>query len=132
MSSYLVDTSVIIDYLRGKEDMVTLLNTIEGELFSSYICLAELYEGVYRVRNTEEMGRVVINFFTTLSGIYGIDGDIAKKFGEIRADLKKKGQIIEDLDLLLVATCLVNNLTLITFNKKHFSHIDNLRLYQFD
>lgn len=129
MSSYLIDTSVIIDYLRGKKDSVTLLNNIEGELFSSYICLAELFEGVYRVRDVEEMGKVVTNFFSTLSGIYSIDWAIAKKFGEIRADLKKKGKIIEDLDLLLAATCLVHNLTLITFNQKHFSRIDNLRLY---
>ena len=129
MTSYLVDTSVIIDYLRGKDAAVGLLDNIEGELFSSYVCLAEIYEGVYRVKNSEEMTKVVTKFFSSLSGMYGLDEEISKKFGEIRADLKRHGSIIEDLDLLLVATCLVHDLKLVTFNKKHFVHIGNLRLY---
>lgn len=129
MKTYLLDTSVIIDYLRGKKDAVELLNNTDGKFFSSYICLAEIYEGVYRVSNKKEMAEVVINFFTTLSGIYGIDESIAKKFGEIRADLKKKGKVIEDLDLILAATCLVHDLTLLTFNQKHFSRIGDLHLY---
>lgn len=129
MTSYLVDTSVIIDYLRGKDVAVELLNDTEGELLSSYVCLAEIYEGVYRVKNSEEMAAVVTKFFSSLSGMYGLDANIAKKFGAIRAELKRQGSIIEDLDLLLVATCLVYDLTLITFNKKHFARIDNLRIY---
>src|SRR3989344_1819865 len=115
MISYLVDTSTIIDYLRGRQPSVELLNTIEGELVSSYICLAELYEGVYRVTNTTEMEKIVNKFFASLSFVYGVDAKIAKKFGEIRAQLKIKGAVIEDLDLMLAATCLVYDLTLITF-----------------
>lgn len=129
MISYLLDTSVIIDYLRGKQDVVDLLDNIEGDLYSSYICLAELYEGVYRGSNTNKVEQVVIKFFASLSGIFGVDEAIAKKFGEIRADLKTKGNVIEDLDLMIAATCLVNNLTLITQNIKHFNRVDNLAIY---
>lgn len=129
MISYLVDTSVIIDYLRGKERAVSLLNSLEGDFFSSYVCLAELYEGVYRANNKKKTTEIIANFFATLSGIYGLNEEVAKKFGEIRADLKQKGTIIEDLDLMLGATCIVHDLTLITFNQKHFSHIKTLRLY---
>lgn len=129
MTSYLLDTSVIIDYLRDKETAVQLLDNLEGEFFSSYICMSEIYEGVYRVNNPKEIADAVTKFFTSLSGIYGVDEDIAKKFGEIRADLKRKGILIEDLDLFLAATCLVYDLTMITFNQKHFSRITNLKLH---
>lgn len=129
MTSYLLDTSVIIDYLRGKPEVVDLLDNIEGDLYSSYICLAELYEGVYRVRNADKMEQVVIKFFASLSGIYGVDESIARKFGEIRADLKNKGNVIEDLDLMIAATCLINDLTLLTQNKKHFERVENLSLF---
>ncbi len=129
MISYLLDTSVIIDYLRGKETAVQLLDNLEEEFSSSYICMSEIYEGVYRVNNPKEIVKEVTKFFTSLSGIYGVDEGIAKKFGEIRADLKRKGTLIEDLDLLIAATCLVYDLTLITFNQKHFSRIANLKLY---
>lgn len=129
MSAYLIDTSVIIDYLRGKKTAVELLNNIEGDLLSSYICMAEIYEGVNRVDNRKDIENAVVDFFSSLSGVYGVDENIAKKFGEIRAFLKKKGILIEDLDILLAATALVNDLTFVTFNQKHFSRIPNLRLY---
>ena len=44
MKTYFLDTSVIIDYLRGKEEQVTLINELKGKLVSSYICLSELYD----------------------------------------------------------------------------------------
>lgn len=129
MKSYLLDTSVIIDYLRGKSEAVDLLNDLEGELYSSNICLAELYEGVYRVSNSQKIREGVINFFATLSGVFSVDEAVAEKFGQIRAGLKEKGNVIEDLDIFIAATCVAHDLTLITFNQKHFSHIENLRLY---
>ncbi len=129
MTTYLLDTSTIVYYLRGKQDAVNLLNTIEGELVSSYVCLAELYEGVFRVTNPFEIEEAVKKFFASLSFVYSLDEKVSKKFGELRANLKKKGEIIEDLDLMLAATCLVYNLTLITFNQKHFSHVPNLQMH---
>ena len=41
--------------------------------------------------------------------------------------LKKQGNIIEDIDLFIAATCIVYDLTLITFNQKHFLHIPDLK-----
>ena len=129
MKSYLLDTSVIIDYLRGKEQAVELLNNIQGELSSSYFCVSELYEGVYRAREKERVEESVKTFFHSLSGIYTLDDSVAQKFGELRARLKKQGNVIEDIDLFIAATCLVYGLTLITYNKRHFSHIEELLLF---
>ena len=129
MKSYLLDTSVIINYLQGKENIVRLLNNIEGELVSSCVCLAELYEGVYRVKNKSEIEETVTKFFNSLSDLYPVDEKIAKYFGQIRAKLKMTGKVIEDIDIFIAATCLVYDLTLITSNLKHFSHIDNLKIY---
>lgn len=39
---------------------------------------------------------------------------------------RKKGELIEDADLLIAATCIVNDLVLITNNRKHFSRIEGL------
>src|SRR5579859_2688565 len=122
MRSYLVETSVIIDYLRGKEQATSLLDSIDGNLSSSYICVAELYEGLYRITNRTKQEQAVQTFFNSLDLIYGLDREVAQKFGELRAALKQRGNVIEDFDLLLAATCIVYNLILITFNTKHFSH----------
>src|SRR5438309_12058572 len=104
MRSYLIETSAIIDYLRGKESATTLLESLDGNLSSSYICVAELYEGLYRITNRTKQEQAVQTFFKSLDGLYNIDQEIAQKFGELRASLKQEGNIIEDFDLLLAAT----------------------------
>lgn len=131
MKSYLVDTSIIISYLQGKADVVKLLNDVDGELTSNYICLAELYEGVSRVKNKLEIEKGVTDFFKSLSELYTVDEKVAKQFGEIRAKLKIDGNVIEDIDIFIAATCLVYDLTLITHNIKHFSRINSLEILKF-
>ncbi len=128
MNSYLIDTSVIINYLRDKGSAVETINNLKGELNGSYVCLSELYEGISRVREREKAEKAVLDFFAGLNQIYGLDEEIAKNFGHIRADLKAKGQVIEDLDILLAATCLANKLTLITANPKHFYKVAGLEI----
>lgn len=128
MKSYLLDTSTIINYLRGVEQTVKTINNIEGELCSSYICLSELYEGIYRVKEQEKTEKIVREFFQSLSEVFTVDEKIAKEFGQIRAHLKKTGSILEDIDIFIAATCLIYGLTLITDNKKHFSRIRNLEI----
>lgn len=128
MKSYLIETSVIIDYLKGKEEARALIKSLKGNLTSSYFCLAELYEGISRVKEQKAHEQTALVYFQSLKAVYGLDLKIAKKFGELRARLKKQGAIIEDIDLFLAATCLVYDLTLITFNKRHFSHVEELAI----
>lgn len=130
MKRYFLETSVIINFLRGKQETIEMIKSLEGELVSSDVCLAELFEGVYRTpaneRNKVEKG--VRDFFAGLSEIYGLGSEIAEKFGQIRAELKKKGRVIEDLDILVAATCLAYDLILVTYNPKHFERIKELKI----
>jgi len=130
MKKYFLETSVIINFLRGKQEMIEMVENLEGELVSSYVCLAELFEGVYRTpineRNKVEKG--VKDFFAGLGEIYGLDKEIAEKFGQIRTELKARGKVIEDLDILVGATCLSYDLILVTGNLEHFKRIEGLRL----
>ncbi|MBQ3402754.1 MAG: PIN domain-containing protein [Synergistaceae bacterium] len=52
----------------------------------------------------------------------------AKAYGQIRASLERKGQVIGYLDMLIAATALTHNATLITNNTQEFSRIDGLKL----
>ena len=105
------------------------MESLEGERTSSFICLAELYEGVERSRNREEEENNLIKFFSRLHNVFGVDNEVAKKFGEIRSALKKSGNVIEDMDILIAATCVSNNQILVTHNKRHFSRIPDLKIY---
>lgn len=126
MNGYLIDSSVIIEYTKGNRTVVDLLDNIKVDLCSSYIVMAELYEGIFRSKN--EVEKNIIGFMESLDKIYGLDKRTSKIFGKLRSDLKKKGQIIEDMDILIASTCLANNLTLITLNIKHFNRIKDLEI----
>lgn len=129
MHRYCIETSVIIAYLRGKADAVELVNNLDGEVVSSFVCLSELFEGIYRVKEREQAREQVLKFFIGLSQIYGLDQEISEQFGKLRAMLKEKGNVIEDMDLLIAATCTAYDLVLVTLNTKHFQRVPNIKLY---
>lgn len=127
MKKYLLETSVIIEYLRGNKEWVKKIDELEGETVSSYVCLAELYEGI--ARDTKGGARKkVLGLFKSLSYVYPVDGGVAEAFGKLRAELKKSGRVIEDMDLLVAATCLVTGSILVTENKKHFERVAGLEI----
>lgn len=128
MIRYFFDTSAIILYTKGNPQAVSQINSLDGELTSGFICLAELYEGVYRSRNPLDVEASFLQFFDGLSEVYSIDTKISKLFGKIRAGLRQKGQTIDDIDILIAATCLAYDLTLVTANHKHFSRVHDLKL----
>lgn len=128
MKRYFIETSTIVNFLRSKKGAIETIEKFEGELTSSFVCLAELYEGVCRVKNTKKAEKGVLMFFSGLSEIFGLDNEIAKKFGQIRAKLKREGERIEDLDIFIAATCLAYNLELVTYNAKHFARVENLKI----
>ena len=49
---YLVDTTWVIEYLRGNKDIIQRLQTYRAEgLAIAIVSMAELYEGVFRSNN---------------------------------------------------------------------------------
>lgn len=128
IKKYFLDTSIIVDCLKGKRGQTDFVSSLKGELSTSYVCLAELFEGIFRVNNRTELEKGLLDFISGLDNVYGLDAEIAKEFGKIRWELKKKGKVIEDLDILIAATCTVNNLTLITSNEKHFGRVNSLQI----
>jgi len=128
MKSYFLDSSIIVECIRGNRLIQELVINLKGYTSSSYVCLSELFEGVYRGENKQEREKELINFFEGLDEVYGLDEDVAKKFGKIRAGLKTGGNVIEDIDIFIAAICLSKNLTLITLNEKHFSRVSGLKI----
>jgi tRNA(fMet)-specific endonuclease VapC len=55
---------------------------------------------------------------------------IMHQFARIRGELRRTGKIIGDFDILIAATALYHNLTLVTRNIKDYERIPNLKIYQ--
>ena len=110
----LLDTDVLIDYLRGRADAVSYINPLTNPLFLSVITVAELYAGV---RDGTE--RTTLDEFVSAFFIVPVDHEIAARGGLIRRDFgKSHGTGLADA--LIAATAELQHLVLVTLNGKHF------------
>lgn len=66
--------------------------------------------------------------FVTLCHIMELDQATASVAARMYRDLANGGELIADADLLIAATALHHNLTLVTHNTRHFSRIQGLTL----
>lgn len=118
---YLVDTDWIIEYLKGNEKIVNILQKSFHEgLAISVISLAELYEGVYISKDPEKHSKA-LDDFTSGVEVLNITNEICKQFGKLRSKLKRKGELIDNFDLLIASTALSHNLIILTNNIEHFN-----------
>lgn len=123
---YLLDSDYLIDILKGKNNVKITVEKIQKEkLFTSVICVAEVLEGLI-IEHDEEKFLGALNIFQ----IIDVNYSIVEIFAKIRRDLRKKGKLIDNFDLLIASTCLVHNLTLITGNISHFKRIPKLKIYK--
>ena len=60
--------------------------------------------------------------------IENIDSDVMDVFGELKAQLQKKGKSVDDMDLLIGSTAIANDMTLVTHNTKHFENMPGIKL----
>ncbi len=125
---YLLDTNIIIYWLKGNQQIENSVLAVGLENVSySIITKAELYFGAY---NSSQVAGNLQNITLISSKLLMLpfDDQAAQQFGQIKATLKQKGQLILDADLMIAAIALAHNFTLVTNNTKHFSRISDLLL----
>ena len=130
MTGYLIDSDWAIDYLAGRRFAVALVDRLLREDVSiSIISIAELLDGAARANDpVEAIGRLqqVLAPMETV----GLDFDTAVIFGNLRSTFERAGMRLADFDLLIAATALRHDLTLVTRNRRHFARIPDLRLHE--
>lgn len=95
----------------------------------SWVSVAEVYDGAFSSSNPH-LRLVNVRQFVSRYQVLGIDDAIAERIGQERWGLRRRGALISDLDLLVAATAMVYDLSLLTFNRKHFERLPDLKLYQ--
>ena len=122
---YLVDTTWIIEYLRGNQTIIQRLQSYRDEgLAIAIVSLAELYEGVFRSNNPAGNETILKDFLTGVT-ILGIDEEVCIIFGREMARLRQAGMAVGDMDALIAATALRHDLTLLTADRD-FERVQNL------
>jgi len=126
---YLLDTNICIYIIKKKPaSVIDKFKTIPiGEIGISSITLAELQYGIMKSSNSEK-NRIALNQFVTPLQILDFDFEATITYGEIRADLERKGTPIGPLDTLIAANAKSRNLTLVTNNEREFSRVTDLKV----
>ena len=129
MSESILDTNILIAFLRGDQNVVMEVGSYLEDfdrLSLSIITYYEILRGLRYIEN-EKKSR---NFKELMdkSKVITLDREIIDKASGIYAELKRRGEMIEDADILIAATCLVNDMLLVTDNEEHFRRIENLRV----
>jgi hypothetical protein len=116
----LLDTDVVIDYLRNRPAAITFVESLPSKPLLSVITVAELYRGVRDGKERTELDHLIANSRVLLLDLpAAVAGALhQRQFG--------KSHGVGFADAMISAIALQHNLTLITLNKKHFPTLTDL------
>ncbi len=125
----IVDTDILIDYLRGKKHSKKLLDKFsENEsIETTDINVFELYHGAYRMSDSTKKVSNLKGFLNRIK-VYSTSEDSMEMAGKLAAELETEGEKIGVKDVLISGIALVENSKILTRNSKNYSKIDNLEL----
>ena len=124
--NYILDTCILIDYLRGEPSVYDLfVKDEENRLSMSTITMMELVLGALNKREVNYIQKA----FNKIDIIY-IDEDISKMAESLIINYSKSHNLQID-DALIAATSIKTNAKLITYNLSDFKYIPDVQLYQF-
>lgn len=124
--SFLLDTDTCSSLLRTTA-LAHRFNQHLGRLHISTITLAELYTWALRLKAPPKRIQGVRDFLRDVK-VLDVTADISRRFGKIQATLLDIGKPAPEMDLMIAATALVHDLTLVTHNTKDYANISGLRL----
>ena len=117
MAKYLLDTTVIIDHLRGNKKVNSRLEEIglQGDVAGCCcINIAETYAGM-REKEKEKTDKFIESLH-----YFEVTRKIAKLAGELRQKHARKGKTLVTADVIIAATAIIYNSILFTRNIKHY------------
>ena len=127
---YLLDTDILSNLLRRSPSpaLITKLATVPPEQqVTSSITLGELVYGAYRLQ--DRSGVLLQRLDETLLPnlpVIPFDASAARRYGETRAELERRGTPIGDADLRIASIALDRDLTVVTGNVRHFEKVPGL------
>ena len=130
MIRYLLDTNILSYFIRGNHPalMRRMGAAMQAQTSAtSAICRAEIRYG-HALMAGNDKRHIPINLMLLELPALAWTADAADRYGEIRAQLRQQGAPCSEMDTMIAAHALVDELTLVTHNTRHFEQIDGLVL----
>jgi tRNA(fMet)-specific endonuclease VapC len=124
---YLLDTNICIYIAKRKPPRVLarLQRLRPGDVGMSIITYLELVYGAWKSQH-REANLLRIQGLERLIPVLPLDVSTGRHYGQVRAELERKGSPIGAYDLLIAAHALALGLTLVTNNAREFRRIPRL------
>ena len=129
MKGYTLDTNMVAAHLKRNPVVTQRMRHAEAGGYPVMVNAVSYYEtrrGLLFAGAQKQLA--AFEQLWRVQGIVMIDQPVLDKAADIYADLRARGQLIEDADILMAAIALVNDLALVTGNTAHFSRLSGLQL----
>ncbi len=128
MLKYLLDTNIVIYVLKRRpKEVLEVFNANASRMAISSITLSELMYGAEKSPNVDKNLEAIEEFISHLE-VLPYDAKASQHYGQIRAALEKKGEIIGENDIHIAAHGISQGLILVSNNLKEFKRVSNLAL----
>ncbi|MEB3149149.1 MAG: type II toxin-antitoxin system VapC family toxin [Sphaerospermopsis sp.] len=126
---YLLDTNIVSAIFKNNQKVIIQLDNLriqKEKVFMSAVTYYEIERGLLAVNATKKL-KDLEKLATQYQVLLLDDMAIFKKASEIYADLKQRGLPIQDADIFIAATSIINDLTLVSHDSD-LSRITGLKL----
>jgi len=130
--TYVLDTNTVSYFLRGEGNVDSYFQKEVVSAGNPYAIPCIVAYEVWRWLHDKPTGQIKAFarqfdiLFTNVQDKAQMTVNIWMKAADVYIDLKQKGQLIGDADILIAAYCLANNYTLVTNNPSDFGRINGL------
>ena len=116
-------------FFRGHPQVVAKFQAYLAEYDTISLSIISYYEIVSGLRHRDAQKQLKQFLeFSSQNTILPLTQEVADVAANLYADLRKKGQPIDDIDLLIAGTAMANGLVVVTQNRKHFDRIMGLEV----
>ena len=125
---YLLDTNILSDLVRYPQGLIAkkIASVGENHICTSIIVAGELRFGAKKLGS--ELLSIQLQAILSAIEVMPLEEPADQRYGELRADLEKRGTIIGPNDMLIAAHALMLDCVVVTANTREFSRVPKLRV----
>ena len=120
MNDVLLDTCIVIDFLRQKPKAIDYIQTLSNAPHLSSVTVMELYAGVRGRHEEQQLANMIAH-----SQVLDINSEIGALAGRLLKKYRPSSGL-DAIDALIAATAKHNDIELVTLNIKHFAMFEGL------
>lgn len=127
MQPALIDTNIVSMFMRGHPAVKNSVAAYIQEYHRLNLSIITIYEALSGLRYRDAKKQTAtFKALVELSEAWPLTEQSVEASAEMYATLRKKGQSIDDIDLLIAGIAKVNGFIVVTNNRKHFDPIDGI------